>query len=126
MPYPSHQTQRIAGKATKLQVRIVALAADQTEMDVAVLDGVKDLLSVRDLGAHLDMRVALAERCQQIGKQVLAGHRAGGEEQFTGERRLEAGHRGDGLSVQRQNALGVFVKTPARVGQGNVPRRALE
>lgn len=114
------ESQSITSKVTKLEVWIIGPAADETEMSLATFHAVQNLMCVCHRGPNFDVGIALAKYRQEIGEQMLAGHRAGSEFQLTGHGRLSSGKVAQSFAVKREDALSIGVQTMAGFGQNYV------
>src|SRR5262249_56337969 len=82
------QHHAVGRKVAERQMGVVGLATYQPEADFAAFHPGHHGHAVADSGTDSNLWMPLTESREEGWQQVLAGDRTGGEEQFTGGRRL--------------------------------------
>src|SRR5581483_10417822 len=121
-----HQTHFIDREWFELQVGGIRLAAHQPEMDLAVLNLAQYRSAIGDGRPDLNVRITLSKDGQQLRQEVLAGNRAGRQEQLTRDDRFAARDFATGFFVQGEDALSEGIETLAGFGQLGSAAVALE
>lgn len=120
------QHHAVADEEAVFQMRLLDFPPHQPEADFSPFYSSDRLHAVTDGGTNANMRVSLPKDREQGRKQVFAGDRTGGDQQFPGDRGIVSRNLLASFPMDAEYPLGVGVERLPRLGQHHTTPSTVE